>query len=71
MTTNRVDTVPEVEAKLRMSKNSVYDSIKKGRIPPIRIGKKCLVPGDWVDRAIAAAWAASNTTVTPSEGENK
>jgi excisionase family DNA binding protein len=35
-------TVPELLARLRISRRTLYDHIRKGRVPAIRLGKRIL-----------------------------
>lgn len=38
----RLLTVPELLARLRISRRTLHDHIRKGRIPAIRLGKRIL-----------------------------
>jgi len=56
-------TVPEVAAELQIPASTVYDLIRRGEIPSVRVGKRIRVPKrrleDWVNgRQAAAAYDA-------------
>jgi excisionase family DNA binding protein len=48
-------TVAEFVAKFngRVSRNFVYERIREGSIPSVRIGRKILIPSDALDRLMA------------------
>ena len=52
-------TVPEVAAELQIPPSTVYDLIRRGVIPAVRIGKRLRVPKrrleDWVNGGQGAA----------------
>ena len=58
MLSNTTDwlTVAEFVAKFngRVSRNFVYERIREGSIPSIRIGRKILIPSDALDRLMTA-----------------
>lgn len=37
-------TVEEVQKSLRMSRNAVYEAIKRKEIPSVRIGRRIVIP---------------------------
>ena len=47
-------TVPEVAAELQIPASTVYDLIRRGEIPSVRVGKRIRVPQrrleQWVNR---------------------
>ena len=49
-------TVAEFVAKFdgRVSRNFVYERIREGAIPSVRIGRKILIPSDALDRLMTA-----------------
>ena len=49
-------TVAEFVAKFdgRVSRNFVYERIREGSIPSVRIGRKILIPSDALDRLMTA-----------------
>lgn len=49
--------VSEVQERLRLSRNGVYDAIARGEIPSIRFGRRILVPRAALERLIASAGA--------------
>ena len=56
-------TVPEVAAELQIPASTVYDLIRRGEIPSVRVGKRIRVPKrrleDWINgRHEAAAYDA-------------
>jgi excisionase family DNA binding protein len=56
-------TVPEVAAELQIPASTVYDLIRRGEIPSVRVGKRIRVPKrrleDWINgRQAAAAYDA-------------
>jgi excisionase family DNA binding protein len=57
MLSNTTDwlTVAEFVAKFngRVSRNFVYERIREGSIPSVRIGRKILIPSDALDRLMA------------------
>ena len=58
MLSNTTDwlTVAEFVAKFngRVSRNFVYERIREGSIPSVRIGRKILIPSDVLDRLMTA-----------------
>jgi len=58
MLSNTTDwlTVAEFVAKFngRVSRNFVYERIREGSIPSVRIGRKILIPSDALDRLMTA-----------------
>jgi excisionase family DNA binding protein len=67
MTTRRTMYVPELAEQLGISRNAAYEAIKRGEIPSIRIGRRYLVPGDTVERLLAAASAQRSQSPPPEE----
>ena len=51
-------TVDETAAKLRMSRNAIYEAIKAKEIPSIRVGRRILVPSLALDRMLGGDKAA-------------
>jgi excisionase family DNA binding protein len=56
-------TVPEVAAELQIPASTVYDLIRRGEIPSVRVGRRIRVPKrrleDWINgRHEAAAYDA-------------
>jgi excisionase family DNA binding protein len=45
-------TVPEVAARLGLSRNGAYDAVAAGHIPSIRIGRRLLVPRAALERLL-------------------
>ena len=58
MLSNTTDwlTVAEFVAKFngRVSRNFVYERIREGSIPSVRIGRKILIPSDALDRLMTS-----------------
>lgn len=54
-------TVPEVAAELMLPVSTVYDLIKRGEIPSVRVGKRIRVPKqrleEWVNGKDGAYYA--------------
>jgi excisionase family DNA binding protein len=50
--------VKEIAVILGVSKATITNSIKAGRIPAIRVSKYPLIPRDWVDQQYQAAIAS-------------
>jgi excisionase family DNA binding protein len=48
-------TVHEVAKLLKTSPNSIYNAIKRGEIPYVRIGKLIRIPGAALDDMLGAA----------------
>jgi excisionase family DNA binding protein len=48
-------TVPEVAARLGLSRNGAYEAVATGQIPSIRVGRRVLVPRAALDRMLEAA----------------
>ena len=46
-------TVVEVATLLGLSRASCYEAVRRGEIPCIRIGKRCLVPKVGLERMLA------------------
>ena len=51
--------VPELAARLGISKNSAYEAVKSGQIPSITVGHRILVPRAAVERLLAQAGATA------------
>jgi excisionase family DNA binding protein len=49
-----VMTVKEVIAFLGMDSDAVYRAVRRGTIPSIKVGRKYLIPRDFVNRMLAA-----------------
>ena len=53
-------TVPEVAKILQRGPNFIYERIKRGEIPHMRLGRGILVPryalAKWIERNTIAAW---------------
>jgi excisionase family DNA binding protein len=48
-------SVPEVAARLGLSRNGAYEAVAAGQIPSIRIGRRVLVPRVALDRLLDQA----------------
>lgn len=46
-------TVPEAAIRLRVGKNTLYDAIKRGEVPSVRIGRRLLVPVQALEAMLA------------------
>ncbi len=46
-------TVDETATELGLCRESVYEAIRRGEIPAIRIGKRLLIPRDALNRMLA------------------
>lgn len=53
--------VPEVAARLGISRNATYAAIRSGTIPSLRVGRRLIVP-----IASFEAWLASSASNDPS-----
>ncbi len=50
-------TVAEVAQRLRLGRNSVYEAIRRGVIPSLRVGRRIVIPAIAFDRFLeGAAW---------------
>lgn len=49
----RVLTVPETAALLRVSVRSTYQAISRGEVPARKIGRRIVVPGAALERFLA------------------
>ena len=47
-------TVEEVRARLRLSRNAVYDAIARKEIPALKFGRRILVPRAALERMLTA-----------------
>ena len=56
-------TVPEVAARLGLSRNGAYEAVATGQIPAIRIGRRVLVPRAALDRLLEQASAAPHVAI--------
>ena len=45
-------TVPEVAARLGLSRNFTYELVKQGQLPVIRFGKRLLIPKVALERML-------------------
>jgi excisionase family DNA binding protein len=50
---DRVKTLDEVAALLRISRGSAYEAAKRKEIPTIKIGRRLLVPSDALERLLS------------------
>ena len=48
-------TVPEVAAKLGLSRNAAYEAIGRGEIPSLRFGRRVVVPRVAFERMLDAS----------------
>lgn len=55
----RTTDVKRLSEQLRISRNATYEAIKRGEIPAIRVGRRLLVPADWLDRKLKDIEAGS------------
>lgn len=55
MAQSHVMTVEETAQFLRISRNSVYEALRRGDIPSIRIGRRLIVPRVALERMLEAA----------------
>jgi len=55
-----VMTVSEAGAALRLGRNGVYEAIRRGDIPSIRIGRRLLIPKAALVRMLDAIPVAGN-----------
>jgi excisionase family DNA binding protein len=52
-------TVSEAGKALGISRGAAYESVRRGEIPAIRLGKRLVVPRQALDRMLAEAGAAT------------
>jgi len=54
----RLVSVAEILASrtLPLGRTAIYDAIRSGQIPSVRVGRRVLVPADLADRLAASAW---------------
>ena len=52
-------TVEEAGELLGVSRNNIYNLVKNGRVPVIKLGKRLLVPKAALERLLASAGTAS------------
>ena len=45
-------SIDEVADKIGLCRNTVYDLVRKGELPTIRLGKRILVPAPALDRML-------------------
>ena len=50
---NRVLTVREAAAYLRLGLNTTYEAIRRGELPAVRVGRRLLVPRAALERLLA------------------
>ncbi len=48
-------TVDEVAKKLRISRNSAYEAVRKGKIPSIRFGRRIVIPKALFEKMLSEA----------------
>lgn len=53
----RVLTVPEAAALLRVGERSVYAAVARGELPAVRIGRRIVVPGAALQRFLEGGGA--------------
>jgi excisionase family DNA binding protein len=53
--TPAVFTVAEVAQRLRLGRNSVYEAIRRGVIPALRVGRRIVIPAIAFDRFLEGA----------------
>ena len=49
----RTYTIDEAAQKLRIGRNTAYAAVQRGEILTIKIGKRLIVPGEFLDRLVA------------------
>jgi excisionase family DNA binding protein len=52
METRRTVDVQELAVELGISRNAAYEAVKRGDIPSIRVGRRVLIPADWLERKL-------------------
>lgn len=45
-------TIPEVAQRLGIGRSCAYEAVRKGEIPSIRVGRRIVVPAEWVAMAL-------------------
>ena len=63
---DRVMTVPEVAAVLRVARNTVYGAVARGEIPALRCGRRILVPVHVIEDMIEASGSRPTLTRDPA-----
>ncbi|MCU0267314.1 MAG: helix-turn-helix domain-containing protein [Acidimicrobiales bacterium] len=62
-------TVDEVAELLGLSRNSVYDAVRTGAVPSIRIGRRYLVPTARLAEMLGLADGSSDAEPDPSPAQ--
>ena len=57
-------TVPEAAELLGIGRGTAYESIRRGELPAIRLGKRLLVPVEALNRMLSAAARDDETSST-------
>ena len=58
-------TVEEARVKLGLSRGLIYEAVRRGSIPSIRIGRRILIPREALHRLIdASGWPSQNAQGT-------
>lgn len=52
VTTVDVMTVEEVRKRLRLSRNGIYEAIKRNEVPHLRIGRRIVIPRSAYERML-------------------
>lgn len=68
MSGDRVLTVSEVAAGMRCSRGLIYERIRQGEIPALRMGRVVRVSRRWFEEAMAELEAASTSPAPPPPG---
>ena len=61
----RTYTVEEAGELLGLSRGSVYEAVRRGDIPTVRIGRRILVPMRQLDRLLDAEPGETETPAAP------
>ena len=51
-----VYTMKELQPILKCSKNHIYDMVKKGELPTIRLGRKIVLPAHRLQQLLDGGW---------------
>lgn len=51
-------TVPETARFTRKGKNTIYDMVKAGEIPHVKLGRSIRIPRSWLEALVAGEVAA-------------
>lgn len=65
-TENLVYSCEQARRKLQLSRGLIYEAVRSGQIPSIRIGRRILIPRSALENMLDECRAEKNQTIDPA-----